>query len=83
MKKSINSENNKTLIEILKRERKLKGVNQEEFAKRLDKPQSFISKVETSQRVLDVIEFIKVLKKLEVNPIKVLEELLNNFIDED
>ncbi|MGN0929218.1 MAG: helix-turn-helix domain-containing protein [Alphaproteobacteria bacterium] len=83
MKKSINSINNKTLIEILKRERKLKGVNQEEFAKRLDKSQSFISKVETSQRVLDVIEFIKVSKKLGVNPVKILKELLDNFVDED
>ncbi|MBD5405507.1 helix-turn-helix transcriptional regulator [bacterium] len=83
MIKTINSVNNKTLINILKRERISKEINQENLGKRLNKPQSFISKVETGERILDTIEFIKVSKKLKSNPLKLFKELLNNFVDED
>ncbi|HET6453998.1 MAG TPA: helix-turn-helix transcriptional regulator [Armatimonadota bacterium] len=36
--------------------RKSKGVTQEELSLRLGKPQSFVSKVETCERRLDIIE---------------------------
>lgn len=35
------------------------GLTQADLAERLDKPQSFIAKVETQERRLDVIEFAK------------------------
>lgn len=83
MKKSIYSVNNKTLTTIIKRERNAKGISQKELGKRLNKYQSFISKVETGERVLDTIEFIQMVKKLKSNPEKLFKELLNNFVDED
>lgn len=35
------------------------GLTQADLAQRLDKPQSFVAKVETQERRLDVIEFVK------------------------
>ncbi|KEJ88185.1 DNA-binding protein [Sulfitobacter donghicola DSW-25 = KCTC 12864 = JCM 14565] len=35
------------------------GLTQAGLAQRLDKPQSFVAKVETQERRLDVIEFVK------------------------
>lgn len=83
MKKSITSLNNKILIDILRKERISKGVNQEELGKRLDKPQSFISKIETGERRLDLIEFVTIIKKLDADPINVFGKFLDNFVDED
>tara|TARA_R110002110_G_scaffold98919_4_gene253020 strand:- start:3578 stop:3745 length:168 start_codon:yes stop_codon:yes gene_type:complete len=39
-------------------------MTQEELAKRLGKHQSYVSKFETGERRLDVIEFIEVAKKV-------------------
>lgn len=47
------------LCERLKRVRLDAGLTQAELAKRLGKPQSFVAKVETKERRLDVIEFAK------------------------
>ena len=35
------------------------GLTQEDLAERLGKPQSFVAKVETQERRLDLIEFVK------------------------
>jgi transcriptional regulator with XRE-family HTH domain len=40
--------------------RREKGLTQAEVAKRLGKPQSYVSKYETGERRLDVVEFIDV-----------------------
>lgn len=52
----------KKLIEL----RESKDMTQVELARRLDKPQSYVSKVEILERRLDVIELIDWLKILEV-----------------
>jgi transcriptional regulator with XRE-family HTH domain len=46
-----------------------------EVAKRLRKPQSFVSKYESGERNLDVIEFLAVCRALAVTPALVLESL--------
>ena len=52
----------KKLIEL----RESKHVTQVELARRLNKPQSYVSKVEILERRLDVIELIDWLKVLDV-----------------
>ncbi|MEN3968414.1 helix-turn-helix transcriptional regulator [Acinetobacter sp. BWR-L5] len=59
----------KKLIEL----RESKDVTQVELARRLNKPQSYVSKVEILERRLDVIELIDWLKILQVE--------LNNFLN--
>lgn len=52
---------------------------QADLAKRLKKPQSYISKVESGERNLDVIEFISYCDALEIEPSKWLKRLADKF----
>ena len=54
------------------------GLTQVEVANRLGKPQSFVSKYESGERRLDVIEFVQVCKTLNVQPANILQELETN-----
>ena len=66
MAKSIYSKEYKNVIEKLKEARLEAVLKQEDVAKKLEKPQSYISKVERGERRLDVIEleaFAKLYKK--------------------
>lgn len=49
-------EQKETLFHLLKRIRVEAGLNQEELARRLNKPQSFVSKYESGERRLDLLE---------------------------
>ena len=45
------------------------------LAKKLRKPQSFVSKYERGERRLDVVEFIEVAEALKVEPAQIIEYL--------
>jgi transcriptional regulator with XRE-family HTH domain len=60
--------------------RRKKGLTQVDVATLLGKPQSFISKYESGERRLDVIEFLEVCKALKVNPATIIQQL---EIDDD
>ncbi len=59
----------------LKRARKDAGITQQELAKRLGRPQSFVSKYENAERRLDVVEFLQVTEALGVDACELLEGL--------
>lgn len=66
MGKTIYSKEHKHLVERLKKARKESGFDQEQVAKWLKKTQSYVSKIESGQRKIDVIqlkEFAKLYKK--------------------
>lgn len=66
MPKSIYSREYRKVVERLKKARREAGLRQVEVAKKLRKPQSFVSKVERGERRLDVAElkqFAEVYKK--------------------
>jgi transcriptional regulator with XRE-family HTH domain len=66
MSKAIYSKDHKYLIERLKKARVEVGMDQDEVAKQLGKTQSYISKIESGQRRIDVIQlkdFAKAYKK--------------------
>ena len=48
------------LLERLKSARKDRGMTQQELARQLRKPQSFVSKYENGEQRLDVVEFIEI-----------------------
>jgi transcriptional regulator with XRE-family HTH domain len=68
------------LREALLDARRKKGLTQVEVAVLLDKPQSFVSKYESGERRLDVIEFLEVCKALKINPTTIIQQL---EIDDD
>ncbi|MCK5122535.1 MAG: helix-turn-helix transcriptional regulator [Candidatus Pacebacteria bacterium] len=66
MNKTIYSNDHKYLVKQLKNARKEIGLDQGEVARLLDKTQSYISKIESGQRRIDVIrlkELAKIYKK--------------------
>ncbi|MFH1656939.1 MAG: helix-turn-helix transcriptional regulator [bacterium] len=66
MSKAIYSKDHKYIVEQLKKARQKADLEQEQVAKMLKKTQSYISKVESGQRRIDVIqlkEFAKIYKK--------------------
>lgn len=62
------------LTAVLKRTRKQCGLTQVALAARLDKPQSYVSKYESGERRLDIIEFFTIAQKMEVDPVAMLRE---------
>lgn len=66
MNKTIHTEQYKGVIERLKQARKEAGLTQIDVAKKLQKSQSYISKVEKGEQRIDVVElnyFCKLYKK--------------------
>lgn len=62
MKKSLYSRRQEDLIALLRDIREEAGLRQMEIAERLGKPQSFVSKYESGQRRLDLVELEEVCK---------------------
>jgi len=55
--------------------RKTAQLTQAELAKKLQRPQSFVSKYERGERRLDVVEFLDVARALKLDPAAVLANL--------
>jgi transcriptional regulator with XRE-family HTH domain len=72
LKKSIYSEKQRRLCDLLKKQRNKAGLTQAELAKKIGKPQSFIAKFEGGERRLDVIELLEVAKILNLQPIEII-----------
>jgi transcriptional regulator with XRE-family HTH domain len=66
MDKTIYTKDHKFIIEQLKKARNDAGFDQEKVAELLGKTQSYVSKIETGQRRIDIVqlkEFAKIYKK--------------------
>ncbi len=63
----------------LKKARVEGGILQKDLAKTLRKPQSYISKVESGERSMDVIEFVDYCKGLGLEPSKWLKKITDKF----
>lgn len=55
--------------------RKRADLTQSELAERLGKPQSFVSKYESGERRLDVLEFLDVTRALGIDPCRLLRKI--------
>jgi transcriptional regulator with XRE-family HTH domain len=66
------------LISFLIQLRKEAGLTQDQVAKILGKPQSFVSKYESGERSLDFIEVIEVIEALGSDPITEISKLIAN-----
>lgn len=63
------------LRELLIEARSKADLTQEDVANRLGRPQSFVSKYESGERRLDVVEFLEVCAAVGADPVKVLRQV--------
>ena len=66
MNKTIYSKEHRYIIEQLKKARKEAGLSQEQVANSLGRTQSYVSKIESGQRKIDIVQlkrFAKIYKK--------------------
>jgi transcriptional regulator with XRE-family HTH domain len=68
VKKALYERSYAAFTELLKEERKNAGLTQAALAKKLRRPQSYVSKYERGDRRLDVIEFLEVARVIGFDP---------------
>jgi transcriptional regulator with XRE-family HTH domain len=73
--KSVHSESQSALCELMIKARKSAGLTQRELATRLRKPQSFVAKYEGGERRIDVVEFLTICQTIGADPAKFLKAL--------
>lgn len=64
------------LITSLRDARRERGITQDELAAQLQRPQSFVSKVESGERRLDVVEFLEMAQAIGCDPIALIAPLV-------
>ncbi len=74
MKKTLNSKEHKILLEQLYRLRIASGLRQQDLADLINVPQSFISKIESGERRIDMIELRMLCKQLDTDIIEFMKE---------
>ncbi len=74
--KSIRSLAHRALIAALRDARKDAGMSQLEVARRLKRPQSFVSAYECGDRRIDVLEFLRIAKAIRTDPCTILKRIV-------
>jgi len=82
MEKSVHSENQKKLQRLLRDLREAKNLRQEDVAEELEVPQSFVSKIESGERRLDILELRDVCSVLGIGLAKFCKQLEEAISDE-
>lgn len=82
MVKSVHTDAYAAIIAALVRARRARGITQTALGRRLGKPQSFISEIETRERRLDILEFYAVAQALGVDPRTLFAEVTRDIPDD-
>lgn len=56
--------------------RQTAGLNQADIARRLGRPQSYVSKIESGERRLDVVEFVELSSAIGTDAIRILRGVI-------
>ena len=75
MGKTLGSARHKVLVEFLIAKREAAGMTQSELAEKLNEYQSFVARVESGQRRIDVVEFLELAVILAFDPAKAIKSL--------
>jgi transcriptional regulator with XRE-family HTH domain len=70
LRKTLRSRENNKLIELLVNARDQAGMSQRQLAAALNRPRSFISRIESGERRLDVVEFVAVANALKLDALE-------------
>jgi len=78
VEKTLTSETHSKLVRMLIDKREAAGITQTELASRLGEYQSFVARLESGQRRIDVVEFIQLSRVLEFDAKRFIEELIKD-----
>ncbi|MGI8404328.1 MAG: helix-turn-helix domain-containing protein [Thermomicrobiales bacterium] len=67
-------------LALVRQVRQEAGLRQEDLAARLDVPQSFVSKIESGERRLDVLELRQLCAAIEISPLDFARRLEEGLI---
>lgn len=76
VRKALDERSYAAFTDLLKEERRKAGLTQAMLAKKLRRPQSYVSKYERGDRRLDVIEFLEIARAIKFDPNEILSKLL-------
>ncbi|HEX7114703.1 MAG TPA: helix-turn-helix transcriptional regulator [Steroidobacter sp.] len=74
--KSLRSRGHRVLCAVLAEARSEAGMTQRDLAARLKRPHSYVAKIESGERRVDVLEFIEMARAMRVDPVKLFERVL-------
>ncbi|AXA44195.1 Helix-turn-helix family protein (plasmid) [Rhizobium leguminosarum] len=75
MAKTLGTERHRALIALLIEKREASGLTQTELADKLGEYQSFVARLESGQRRVDVIEFLELARILNFDPLDAVGRL--------
>lgn len=76
MRKTLRSTEHARFLDLLIQARHQAGLTQQDVAKRLKKPQSFVAKYEGGERRIDVVEFLTIAGAIGADPVRLLRALM-------
>jgi transcriptional regulator with XRE-family HTH domain len=79
LSKTVHSANQRAFCVLMRETRKKAGLTQDQLAKRLKRPQSFIAKYEAGERRLDVMEFVAISRAMDDDPLRFRRTLLKRL----
>ena len=79
IEKSVHTPVYRKLLDLLRTARTEAGLNQRDLAKRLRTHRSWVAKVETGERRLDVVEFVRVCRAVDVDPAELVATITRHL----
>jgi transcriptional regulator with XRE-family HTH domain len=76
LSKSVHTASQAAFCALMIAARKRAGLTQQQLAKRLKRPQSFVAKYEGGERRIDVVEFTEICRAIGENPVKLIKSLM-------
>ncbi len=75
MGKTLGSARHKLLVDFIVSKREAAGLTQTQLAEKLGEYQSFVARLESGQRRIDVIEFLELAAKLGFDPAEAIRQI--------
>jgi transcriptional regulator with XRE-family HTH domain len=73
--KTLGSARHKLLVDLIISKREAAGLTQAQLAEKLGEYQSFVARLESGQRRIDVVEFLDLASELGFDPAKVIRQI--------